>query len=80
MRMEAESAFPGLFSEFEAERFTSGVELPQSQNHKFEDLEFGEGDEFGALSDVVHQHQTLNVIIDKSGGSMKYNIVTAYSK
>ena len=42
--MEAESAFPSPISDFEAERFTSGVELPQSQTHKFEDLGIAEGD------------------------------------
>jgi len=67
--MEAEYAFPGLFSDFEAERFTSVVELSQSQNHKFEDIGTAEEDVDCALSDVVHQHRTLNDIIDKSGGS-----------
>ena len=58
VRMEAESAFPGLFSDFEAERFTSGVELPQSQTYKFEDLETAEGDEDGALSYDVQKHNS----------------------
>jgi len=62
--MEAESAFPSPLSDFEAERLTSGVELPQSQTYKFEDLGFGEGDEFGALLDDMHQHITGLDIFD----------------
>jgi hypothetical protein len=40
--VEAESAFPSPFSEFEAEIFMNGIELPQSQTHKFEDLGIAE--------------------------------------
>jgi len=42
--MEAESDFQSPFLNFEAERFTSRVELPQSQTYKFEDLGIAEGD------------------------------------
>jgi len=68
--MEAESAFPGTFSDFEAERLMSGVELHQIPTHKFEDLGTADRDVDGALFDVVHQHKILNDIIHRRGGSI----------
>jgi hypothetical protein len=68
--MEAESAFPGTFSDFEAERLMSGVELHQIPTHKFEDLGTADIDVDCALSYVVLQHHILNVIFERSGGSM----------
>ena len=67
--MEAESAFPSPLSDFEAERLTSGVELPQSQTYKFEDKGTADRDLDCALSDIVHQHHSLNDIIHRRGGS-----------
>jgi len=66
--MEAESAFPGTFSDFEAERLMSGVELHQIPTHKFEDLGTADIDVDCALSYVVLQHHILNVIFERSGG------------
>ena len=68
VRMEAESAFPGTFSDFEAERLMSGVELHQIPTHKFEDLGTADIDVDCALSYVVLQHHILNVIFERSGG------------
>ena len=67
--MEAESAFPGTFSDFEAERLMSGVELHQIPTHKFEDLGTADINVDCALSYVVLQHHILNVIFERSGGS-----------
>ena len=56
--MEAESAFPSPLSDFEAERLTSGVELPQSPTQKFENLGIGEGNEDGELTNVALPHNS----------------------